>query len=193
MVIRTVAVVGIALAALLTGCGSDAAPAASDEEQIRELLDEAIEATNSWDGAKMAELSCAKYRDRAATFKDVVPPMSTFPRDVVESMGPDVFAQNLGEQFTGASPESVRAVTDAVMNSDESAYTTAMKDVMKQSMTIGLEKVDNIVITGDTATADLTMTATVGAQPPETQSDKVDLVREDGVWKDCTAAPSGTT
>ncbi len=112
--------------------------------------------------------------------------MSTFPRDAVASMGPENFAENLAERFTGASDESVRAVAEAVMNNDEAAYMTAMKDVMKKSMTLRLDKVDNIVVTDDTATADLTMTAIVGAKPPQTQVDQATLVREDGQWKDCT-------
>jgi hypothetical protein len=65
---------------------------------------------------------------------------------------------------------------------------TAMKDVMKKSMTLRLDKVDNIVVTGDAATADLTMTAIVGAKPSRTQVDQATLVREGGHWKDCTVA-----
>jgi hypothetical protein len=60
----------------------------------------------------------------------------------------------------------------------------AMKDVMKNSMTLRLDKVDNIVVTGDTATADITMTTTVG-KPPQTQVDQATLARENGQWKDC--------
>jgi hypothetical protein len=62
----------------------------------------------------------------------------------------------------------------------------AMKDVMKNSMTLRLDKVDNIVVTGDTATADIAMTTTVGAKPPQTQVDQATLAREKGQWKDCT-------
>jgi len=109
--------------------------------------------------------------------------MSTFPRDAVASMGPENFAENLAERFTD---ESVRAVAEAVMNNDEAAYMTAMKDVMKKSMTLRLDKVDHLVVTDDTATADLTMTAIVGARPPQTQVDQATLVREEGHWKDCT-------
>jgi hypothetical protein len=62
------------------------------------------------------------------------------PRDAVASMGPENFAENLAERFTGASDESVRAVAEAVMNNHEAAYMTAMKDVMKKSMTLRLER-----------------------------------------------------
>jgi hypothetical protein len=193
MVIRVIGVAIVGLALVLVGCGADTASAPppapistlSDEDQIREVLTEAIDATSNWDDAKMAELSCAELRD-AVTFDYMVPPMSTFPRDRVASIGPEQFANNLAEQFTGASDESVLAVAEAVMNNNDAAYLMAMKDVMKNSMTLRLDKVDNIVVTGDAATADITMTTTVGAKPPQTQVDQATLARENGQWKDCT-------
>jgi hypothetical protein len=198
MIIRNVAIALVA-AALLAGCGSDTAPApapspaptASDEEQIRDVLDKATEATGSWDAAKMAELSCEKYSSEEGAFDGMVPPMSTFPADTVTAMGAETFANNLTEQFAGAAPESTRAVADAVIAGDEAAYLTAMMDVMQQSMTLRLDKVENIVVTGDTATADVTITAIIGGQQEQTQSDKAELVKEDGEWKDCTPAPTG--
>jgi hypothetical protein len=39
---------------------------------------------------------------------------------------------------------------------------------------------------GDTATADATVTQTMGTQRPETRTSPANLVREDGQWKDCT-------
>jgi len=117
--------------------------------------------------------------------------MSTFPADTVTAMGAETFANNLTEQFVGAAPESTRAVADAVIAGDEAAYLAAMKDVMQQSMTLRLDKVENIVVTGDTATADVTITAIIGGQQEQTQSDKAELVKEDGEWKDCTPAPTG--
>ena len=139
----------------------------------------------------MAELSCDKYSKEEGAFEGMVPPMSTFPVDTVSAMGAETFANNLTEQFAGASPESTRAVADAVIANDEAAYLTAMTDVMKQSMTLRLDKVENIVVTGDTATADVTITAIIGGQQEQTQSDQAELVKEDGEWKDCTPAPAG--
>jgi hypothetical protein len=199
MVIRNIAIALVG-AALLAGCGSDTAsapspsasptPTASDEEQIRDLLTKATEATSTWDAAKMAGLSCDKYSKEEGAFEGMVPPISTFPADTVATMGPEAFANGLTEQFAGASPESTRAVADAVIANDEAAYKKAMTDVMKQSMTLRLDKVDNIVVTGDTATADVTVTAIIGGQQEQTQSDKAELVKEDGEWKDCTPAPA---
>ena len=45
-----------------------------------------------------------------------------------------------------------------------------MMDVMQQSMTLRLDKVENIVVTGDTATADVTITAIIGGQQEQTQT-----------------------
>ena len=104
------------------------------------------------------------------------------------SIGPEKFAQNLGEQFTGASPESLRAAADAVIANDEAAYVPAMKEVLEKSMQFRLDSVDNIVVSGDTATADVTATVNVGAQPARTSTDQAQLVKEDGQWKDCTVS-----
>ena len=46
---------------------------------------------------------------------------------------------------------------------DEAAYLPAMKEVLKKSMKLSLDKVDNIVVTGDTATADVTVTLSSSA------------------------------
>jgi hypothetical protein len=194
MAIRGALVTLVGFCALLGGCSKDtppappATPTVSAEDQIREVLTAATEATSTLDSAKMADLTCAKLRDRASSFTDLVPPISTFPQEAVASIGAEQFAQNLGEQFTGASPESLRAAADAVIANDEAAYVPAMKDVLKNSMQFRLDSVDNIVVTGDTATADVTVTVTVGAQPSRTETDQAQLVTEDGQWKDCTVS-----
>ncbi len=194
MAIKRAVVTLVGICALLAGCSKDTPPAppptptVSAEDQIREVLTAATEATGTLDSAKMAELTCAKLRDRASSFTDLVPPISTFPQEAVASMGAEQFAQNLGEQFIGASPESLRAAADAVIANDEAAYVPAMKEVLKNSMQFRLDSVDNIVVTGDTATADVTVTVTVGAQPSRTETDQAQLVTEDGHWKDCTVS-----
>jgi hypothetical protein len=199
MVIRITGAAFVAIAALLAGCGADDAPVPApspsaaadtnaDEEQIGDLMNQATDATNTWDGTRMGELTCARYRAEASSFSDVVPPMDIFSsaKEAAVSLGPDKFAELIGEQFTGASPESLRAVADAVIRDDPAAYHPAMFDVMKQVSKFRLDKVDNVVVNGDNATADATITFTIGAQPPETQQAEVELVREDGQWKDCT-------
>jgi hypothetical protein len=72
------------------------------------------------------------------------------------------------------------------MRNDEAAYTAAMTDVLKQSAKIKLDKVDNIKVNGDAATADVTLSFTLGTQPPENVTTTAHLVREGGQWKDCT-------
>lgn len=82
------------------------------------------------DAAKMAELSCDQYSNEKGVFDGMVPPMSTFPVDTVTAIGAETFANNLTGQFAGASPESTRAVAEAVIAGNEAGYLAAMKDVM---------------------------------------------------------------
>jgi hypothetical protein len=200
-----VVIVGIAL--LLAGCSDRSGPAAeptstagptstaapvapvSDEDQIRDVMAKEGAASSAWDFNKVAELTCAKNREQARSPDSAIPPMNTFPASIAESMDPQAFAVQLGAQYDGASDQSLRAVADAVISNDEAAYKTAMLDVVKQSLSVHLDSVDNIVVTGDTATADATVTRAFGKQAPLTRTSPVTLVREDGQWKDCTGQP----
>jgi hypothetical protein len=204
MDIRMIGVTLVVPALLLAGCGKDSTPAAtptsaaaptstaaapppmSDEDQIRDVLTKEGAAMSAWNFDQVAEFTCAEYRDQAKLMDSAIPPMSTFPAADAASMGPQAFADQLGTQFTGASGQALRAVADAVIGQDEAAYKAAMLDVVKQSMSVQLVSVDNIVVTGDTATADATVTQTMGTQRPETRTSPANLVREDGQWKDCT-------
>jgi hypothetical protein len=183
---RIVGVALVGIAALLSGCGEEST--AADEEQIRDVLTQATDATNAWDGDKMAALTCAKYREEARSFESVVPPMQVFSTaaEGAKEMGREQFADLIGAQFGGASQESLLAVADAVIGNDQTAYGPAMLDVMKQSMKFKLEKVANIVVADDDARADTTISFTVGSEPPQTSETKAKLVKEDGQWKDCT-------
>lgn len=196
MVVRHIGMFAVGIAALLTGCGGTDAgspapstPGASDEDQIREVLHAVVDA--GWDANKTAELTCRQYRSGEAPYDDMVPPMDTFSAADVSAVGPDQFAQILGEQFPGATPESLRAVTDAVVRNDQPAYVAAMTDVMKKSSKVELDKVDNIKVNGDAATADVTVTFSVGNQAPNSRTTGVKVVREDGQWKDCTPPEGG--
>lgn len=200
MVIRTIWAASAGIAVLLAGCSSDkeAAPSSSaspsatasaaDQEEIKSLLNQAGEAANAWDGAKMAELTCEKYREQASSFADVVPPMDVFSSaaEAATTMGPEQFATLIGEQFNGASPEALRAVADAVIANDETAYQPAMLEVIKQSMNFKLEKVENIAVDGDTATADTTISYTIGSQPAKSETTEATLIKENGKWMECT-------
>jgi hypothetical protein len=196
------AIVGIAL--LLAGCGgnngptaaptSPAAPASaapstpsgSDEDQVRDVLTKEGAAFSAWDFERVAEFTCAKFRDEAKSTDKAIPPMNMFPADAAASVGPQAFADQIGAQFVGADGESLRAVAEAVIRQDEAAYKAAMLDVVKQSSSVQLVMVDNIVVKGDTATADATVTQRIGRQPPDTRTTPATLVREGGQWKDCT-------
>jgi hypothetical protein len=200
--IAGVAIVGIAL--LLAGCGADTAstkaqtstaaqtsaaapkPAASDEDQIRDVLTKEAAAFSAWDFDKVAEFTCAQFREQAKSADSAIPPMSTFPAADAASIGPQAFADQLGKQFAGASDESLRAVADAVIRQDEGAYKPAMLEVVKHSMSVQLVEVDKIAVNGDTATADAMVTQRMGTQPPDIRTTPATLIREDGEWKDCT-------
>jgi hypothetical protein len=161
-------------------------PTASDEDQIRDVLTQEGAALSTWNLDKVGELTCAQFREQAKSTEGAIPPMKMFPVESAASIGPQALADQIGAQFTGASAESLRAVADAIIGRNEAAYETAMLEVVKQSSSIRLDKVDNIVVQGNTATSDVTLTQTVGKQPPNTRTETARLVREDGRWKDCT-------
>jgi hypothetical protein len=162
-------------------------PKASDEDQIRDVITQESAAFSAWDFAKVGQFTCPKYRDHAASPDSAIPPMKMFSADAAASMGAQGFAQQLGGEFAGAPEQSLQAVADAVIRQDEPAYKAAMLDVVKHSMSVQLVKVDNIVVNGNTATADVTLTQRTGTKEPQNRTSPVTLVRENGVWLDCTA------
>jgi hypothetical protein len=193
MVARVFGVVLIGVAPFFAGCGSDSAPPAapttpkvSDEDQVRAVLTKEGEAFSKWNIDEVAGLTCKQYRDESASLDEMVPPMDMFPAAESAAIGADNFAALLGQQFTGATPESLHAVADAVIRQDQAAYRNAMLEVVKQVYTIRLEKIENIVVDGDTATAETTISQGMGSEPPQSEVTTVTLVREDGEWKDCT-------
>ncbi|WP_101947189.1 hypothetical protein [Mycobacterium sp. 3519A] len=161
-------------------------PKASDEDQVRDVLTQESAAFGAWDFAKVGQLTCPKYREHASSVDSAIPPMDMYPADAAASMGAQAFAAQLGAQFPGASEQSLQAAADAVIRKDANAYRTTMLDVVKQSMSVQLDKVENIVIVGDTATADVTVTQRVGDTEPQSRTNSAMLVRENGVWLDCT-------
>ena len=193
MVIRVIGVAFVGLALLLAGCGAFNAPApsiptVSDEDQIRHVIARVSEAHTSSDRDAIAALTCAKYRDQTSALSpDDVPPMNALPLDVFSTMSPEELAERLGVEYTGASAESVRALADALIRRDEAAYTEAMADVMVQTMKVRVDKFENVVVNGDTATADAALVISTGGKMSYTTDvSQFTLVREDGQWKDCT-------
>jgi hypothetical protein len=200
-------IIGAALfgaALLLSGCNDKSTPAAtptsaappvsttapaaplSDEDQVRDVLTKEGAAFSAWDFDKVAELTCPQFREQARSSNGAVPPMNMFPADAAASMGRQAFAEQLGAQFAGASDQALQATANAIISQDEGAYKAAMLDVVKQSMSVHLVEVDNIVVKGDTATADVLVTQRIGKQPPDTRTTPAALVRMDGKWMDCT-------
>jgi hypothetical protein len=204
MNIRIIGAALIGVAVVLSGCNdkssngaestssaaqtSTAAPApkASDEDQVRDVLTQEGAALSVWNFEKVGELTCPQFREQATSTEGAVPPMSAFPAQAAASIGAQAFADELGAQFVGASSESLRAVADAVIGQNDGAYKAAMLDVVKQSMSVQLVQIDNIVVKGDSATADVTLTQRIGKQAPETRTTPATLARIDGKWLDCT-------
>jgi hypothetical protein len=204
MNIRIVGAAVLGAALVVSGCGDKSEPAAtptssvakessaaptpkaSDEDQIRDVMTKESAAFSAWDFNTVGQFTCAKYREHAASVDSAIPPMSMFSAENAASMGVQGFAAQLGQEFAGASQPSLEAVADAIIRNDEAAYKVAMLDVVKQSMSVQFVGLDKIVITGDAASADATMTQRIGNKEPETRTTPVAFVREDGKWLDCT-------
>ncbi|MBU8814326.1 hypothetical protein KL864_00150 [Mycolicibacterium goodii] len=141
--------------------------AASDEQQIRALYAQMPSVFDSWDGKRVADVTCAKFRDKALHVFDVmVPPMSTFgATEDLQAAGVDKLVANLAPKFSPAPEAEVRAFVAALVDGDNDAYTVAMRKVMKSGTSITVDKVENIVINGDTATANSTTTQKVFSKP----------------------------
>lgn len=192
MVVRIALAVLIAIMPFVAGCGSSdkptpsTTPVASDEDQIRDVIEQEGEAAADWDGAKLAELTCAQNRDGAGSFEGMAPPMNAWQVPGIETVTPERLAEQITVGFPGASDESALAVAKAVLANDEDAYQTSMTEVMKQTSTIEFGAVDNVKVDGDSATADVTITFTTAGQEPQTDTSTITLIREDGKWLDCT-------
>jgi hypothetical protein len=194
MVIRIagVAVVGVAL--VLGGCGVVTRPAAtpkatiSEEDQIGNVIARVSQAYASSDYDNIAALTCAKYLDKVGEpSPNDVPSMDSLPLDAFSTLSPEELAKRLGVEYAGASPESLRVLADALIRKDEAAYIDAMAEVMVQTMRARIDKLENVVVNGDTATADASIVISTGGKTSyTTDTSQFELVKEDGQWKDCT-------
>lgn len=196
MVIRIIGVAIVGSATLLAGCGSDtvSAPAptptstVSNEDQIRDLIDRVSTAQGTSDVEGVQALTCTKYRDLVSEPEPTdVPPMNVLPLDAFSGMPPEKLADALGAEYAGASDASVRALADALLQRDEAAYKVAMAKVMAETMKARVDKVENLTVNGDTATADVTLVIGTGGKVSYTTNpNQITLVKEDGEWKECT-------
>lgn len=191
-------IVGIAVMAV-AGCGSESAPAApsspatsaevaaTDEQQIRDLIDAQEAAMAGFDFEKMAELTCAQYREVVRNQPDTMfPPLSEAgtPEELAAKPA-DVMTDALKQQYPAASDATIGELVDALIRYDEPAYKAANLEVLRQTTKVTIDKVENVTVTGDTATADITTTWASGDEPPSTDTQPITYLKEDGRWLDC--------
>ncbi|WP_166907415.1 hypothetical protein [Mycobacterium sp. DL440] len=183
----------------LAGCSSENAPeatstpatssvaAASDEQQIRELVAKQEAAIAGYNFAKMAELTCAQYRDAVLSQPDTMfPPLSQAgtPEELAAKPA-DVLTEALKRKYPAASDAVIGQLVDALIRYDEPAYKAANLELLRQSSKLTIDKVENITVTGDSATADITTTWALTGQPPATDTKPNAFRKEGGRWLDC--------
>ncbi len=183
-----------AVALALSSCGSDEVAEVGDEQQIRDLIAAQMEAFSVGDWNALAELTCSEFQEVArdpGAF--LVPPIDTFgSREQLATLSVPQVSEMLSEQFGGtvATPTLDR-VSQALIDYDDPVYRSAMLDVITESTSLTVDRVDSIKITGDTGTADVTSTSVIGDKAPQTSTDSTPFVREGGVWRDCSD-PTGS-
>jgi len=170
----------------VTGCSSSGSKSSSDEQQIRDLLKSEESAAAALDFDKLVDLTCSKYRDeQKKQSADLIPPLSQYGTAEDLAGTSDQLAEKFKEQFPTVSDSAINALANAIANYDQAAYEKAMKDVIRQSMKLTIDKVENIKVTGDNATADVTRTKKMGNEQPQTETKNIPFVKESGQWKDC--------
>ena len=144
------------LAAPVAQAQPSAAPAPSDEDQIRDVLTRQAQAGAEFDLAAAARLSCSPAAPAW---------LPTFGTDVGATLRDNTSATNLADQISGPLAD--------------------LRQALAGSTVVRLDGIDHVVVTGDTATADITVTTESGTNPPQTQISRATLLRQDGRW--CTA------
>lgn len=199
MVIRA-CVVGIAVLAV-AGCGSESesAPEAtsssavasvapvSAEQQIRDLVAQEGKALSGFDFNRLAELTCVQYREAVRNQVDTLfPPISAAGAPGELAGAPvDLLTSGFKRQHPTASDATINQLVDALIRYDEPAYKAANLEILRQTSKASIDKVENIKVTGDKATADLTTTWVFGENPPATATQPNAFVKENGRWLDC--------
>jgi len=175
----------------VTGCSSGNSKGSSDEQQIRDLLNQEQSAASALDFDKMVDLTCSKYRDeQRKQVDDLIPPLSQYGTADDLSGTSDQLAAKFKEQFPNVSDDAINALANAIANYDQAAYEKAFKDLLRQTMKLKIDKVENIKVNGDNATADVTSTKSMGNEGPKTETKNIPFVKENGQWKDCSEPSS---
>lgn len=189
-------VAGLAIASVgLVGCSKQseepaAAPessSVSDEQQIRDVTDQMLLATASYDRSAMAALTCSKNREEVASKPTKAPQVAEIGTPAENAaLDRATVAAKFQRDYPKASETAVNAAADALLASDQTAMDKAFQQIYADSTTMTLDRIENIAVDGDTATADVTVVNQVGDDAPKTFSNKATYVREDGKWLDCS-------
>lgn len=159
----------------------------TDEDRILELLKQEEAALAAWDFERAIELKCAKYREDArAELEAAIPPIAQFGTpDDLAAKAPANLVAVLKTKLPNASDPSLDRLANALIRYDEPAYRDAMLQLLRETVRVTVDRVENIAVNGDSATADVTLTTISPTQPPETATEPNVFVRENGQWKDC--------
>ncbi|MBU9762982.1 hypothetical protein FR943_03840 [Mycobacterium sp. TNTM28] len=183
----------------LAGCGSESAPEVtssaaapppapvSAEQQIRDLVAQEEKALGTFDFNRLSELTCQQYRDAVRNqVATLFPPLSAAGAPGELAGAPvDLLRSGFKRQHPKASDATINQLVDALIRYDDPAYQAANLEILRQTSKATIDKVENIKVTGDTATADLTTTWVLGETPPATSTQPNAFRKENGRWLDC--------
>lgn len=166
----------------------------TDVAAISALFERERQANENYDIDALVDVSCAQYKDatRAAMMK-AVQPMSSLkkPQPPNDPAAVKQLASRLQEMHPKMSSQTAQDLAAAWGRQDEAAFDAGQRKMLAEITVVQDWKVDNIKVTGDTATADVTMTTVFDQYPPQTQNNHVPLLIENGEWKDCFPPPQG--
>lgn len=164
---------------------------AGDAAAIRQLVDSQRQGMDQFDIERLVETTCAQRKDEWRTlWNESVIPMSQL--GTADDAATPQFVGRLREEWRTTYPTvssgAVDSVVDAFAAQNKSAFRTAYLGFLAEAFAVSDAKVEDIVVTGDTAQADVTYTSEFAGGPPETEKTPTPFVFEDGRWKDCEPA-----
>ncbi|MUM15444.1 hypothetical protein FZI91_06445 [Mycobacterium sp. CBMA271] len=162
---------------------------ASDEAAIRKLVERRRQVLEDYDIDALVAMNCVQEKE--ATRKNMLEtlaPMSDLGTPE-EAKNPEIVAKMPGElvqRHPKLSIETARQVVDAWHRQDQAAFDIANRKVMAEITSIEAMSIDNIKVTGDTATGDLRKITTYDNEEPVPKVSPVGFLFEGGEWKNCT-------